>query len=224
MPRPTVNHAFFQRWSPEMAYVLGYVCADGCLIKNKRGSCYLELTSVDRELIDQVREALNATQKISERRRSASWQPAFTLQIGSKRIFQDLLRLGLRMRKSRRLTLPDVPKPLLGDFVRGYFDGDGNVTLAEFARTQRGGKRGRWLRVTFTSASQPFLDDLRRRLATTVGLRAGNMVQEEGFARLRYYQKADIDSLFKFMYSGPPKLYLTRKYEYYQAALKAMVR
>jgi len=58
------NKEFFKEWSKEMAYVLGYTFADGAVYTNKRGSCYLEFTSTDKELIYKVRDLLLSEHKI----------------------------------------------------------------------------------------------------------------------------------------------------------------
>ena len=42
---------FFDQWTPNMAYILGYFASDGTMYKNKKGSCYLAFTSSDLELI-----------------------------------------------------------------------------------------------------------------------------------------------------------------------------
>jgi hypothetical protein len=36
-----INHDFFKLWTPGMAYVLGFFSADGSMIKNKRGACFI---------------------------------------------------------------------------------------------------------------------------------------------------------------------------------------
>jgi len=38
----TKNENFFKKWTPEMAYVLGFFAADGSMVKNKRGACFIE--------------------------------------------------------------------------------------------------------------------------------------------------------------------------------------
>lgn len=43
------NEKFFERWTPDMAYVLGFFAADGTLTVGKRGNCYIELTSCDKK-------------------------------------------------------------------------------------------------------------------------------------------------------------------------------
>jgi hypothetical protein len=50
-----LNVDFFKKWSTEMAYVLGYFAADGCMFINPRGSKYVSFTSTDREILEKVK-------------------------------------------------------------------------------------------------------------------------------------------------------------------------
>ena len=63
------NEDFFKKWSSEMAYVLGFFCADGSMITNKRGSHYLEYYITDKDLIFKIKKALGSNHKISEKQR-----------------------------------------------------------------------------------------------------------------------------------------------------------
>lgn len=51
----TKNENFFKKWTTEMAYVLGFVAADGCLTETKRGTHFLDLQSIDKELIEKIK-------------------------------------------------------------------------------------------------------------------------------------------------------------------------
>src|SRR5690242_19170350 len=119
-----VNQRFFQTWSPEMAYVLGFFAADGNMIKNKRGGHFIGFYSNDEELLVSIRSALGSNHKIGVLNRLPPEHVAYQLQIGSKQFFSDLIGLGMTERKSLTLMLPQVPHNLFPHFVRGYFDGD----------------------------------------------------------------------------------------------------
>src|SRR3989344_1091934 len=123
----TLNQNFFKTWTPEMAYVLGFFAADGCMFTHSSGGKYIELTSCDRSILEKIRRLLNSDHKISSRKRSKDWSESYRIQIGSKEIWNDLLRLGMVSAKSLVLKFPEVPRTYLKDFVRGYFDGDGCV-------------------------------------------------------------------------------------------------
>ena len=41
------NADFFKKWSPDMAYILGYIAADGCVVSTRDGTSYiLNITSI----------------------------------------------------------------------------------------------------------------------------------------------------------------------------------
>src|SRR3989344_911718 len=126
MPVPkTLDQHFFKTWMPEMAYVLGYFAADGSMLKNSRGAHFIEFTSVDRILIEQVQNAAQSNHRVAVRTRRGNDQIAYRLQLGSKEWYSDLTKLGFVQNKSKTLCFPNVPQEFVGDFVRGSFDGDG---------------------------------------------------------------------------------------------------
>ena len=224
--RGLVNVDFFRRWTPDMAYVLGYFAADGCAVRNQRGSHYLRFDSVDRRHLETVRELLGSRHAISLKACSQpTWQPCYQLQIGSRRIFMDLERLGFGCRKERRMRLPAIPRAFLADFVRGYFDGDGCVSHGSYRRLRRP-SQAKVLLVRFTSASAKFLAALRRALADQAGLGSGSLVQYGTYACLSYGIQDSV-RLFRFMYGGPEgprQPYLDRKYVAYRTGVQSILQ
>ena len=220
----TLNHHFFKTWTPEMAYVLGYIAADGTITMGKRGNQYVEVQSIDKELPYAVKQALGARHAVTFRRRNQRWKTVYRLQIGSKELVRDLVSLGITPQKTHRLPFPFVPNEFLSDFVRGYFDGDGNVLFQRFKRTDRKRGFGKYMRVLFTSSSHGFLNGLFQSLAINPGLESGALVREESYSRLRYYRKGDVRKLFEFLYGNRPTFYLSREFKYFRNALIAMGR
>src|SRR5690242_9552827 len=123
----SVNKNFFKKWSSEMAYVLGFFAADGYITVNKRGGEFWSIDIVDKKLIEQIKEMIEAEHKISVRKRVHGVYTSYRLQIGSVEMCNDLRRLGFSERKTNNLALPHVPEKYFTSFVRGYFDGDGHV-------------------------------------------------------------------------------------------------
>ena len=123
----TKNENFFKKWSPEMAYVLGFFTADGNMIKNKRGGYYIEFTGCDLEILEKIKTLLKSSNKITGRRRTERSKVCYRIQIRSKNLFDDLLQLGMVPCKSNIIRLPHIPQLYFTDFLRGYFDGDGCV-------------------------------------------------------------------------------------------------
>lgn len=59
---------FFKKWSPEMAYVIGFFTADGCMIRNKRGAHFIEFQITDKDILIKIRKVLQSNHKISIRK------------------------------------------------------------------------------------------------------------------------------------------------------------
>jgi intein-encoded DNA endonuclease-like protein len=217
-----VEENFFNAWSSQMAYVLGYFCADGCMFINPRGSKYISFYSVDSELILKIKRLLKTKNKISIRNRDReNWNKLFSLQIGSKKAYSDLLKLGLMTSKAKRLSLPDIPDEYLRHFVRGYFDGDGCISYGYYKRKNRA-KSNFSLMVRFASASKDFLSNLSKRLSLAVGLKRGCVCRNSAGFHL-IYAKKDTMKLFNFMYNSVSgREFLRRKYNKFREAFKTM--
>ena len=157
----TKNENFFKKWSPEMAYILGFFAADGSMYKTKRGTHFIEFQITDKELLKQIRKLFDSNHKIAMRNRNKKWKLLYRLQIGSKAMFGDLIKLGMTPRKSKTIKFPDIPVHYLIHFVRGYFDGDGNVWSGLMHKTDRK-KPSRTLIAGFTCGSKKFLISLMK--------------------------------------------------------------
>jgi hypothetical protein len=56
-------------------------------------------------------------------------QDKVALYIINKKVSQDLYKWGCVNKKTFVLKFPDIPKDLQHHFIRGYFDGDGSLTI-----------------------------------------------------------------------------------------------
>jgi intein-encoded DNA endonuclease-like protein len=203
------HNNFFKEWTPAMAYVLGFFAADGCMSKNKRGGHFIEFQITDGDLLEKIRDAMGSQHVISLRPGKNNEQLRYRLQIGSKELFSDLLGLGMTPRKSLTLQMPPVPDEYLAYFVRGYFDGDGNVYANEY---QRSGRRtpSMTLLTGFTCGSKGFLEALHGRLHEGGIVSGGSIFRRSGYFRL-YYSVRDSCKLYRFMYNTESDLFLARK-------------
>ena len=112
-----------------MAYVLGFFAADGYMTINRRGAYFWNIQITDGQLLRQIKKLIQAEHKISIKRSKKKNKKMYRLQIGSKEMYNDLYNLGMRQNKTRSMVLPKIPDNYFSHFVRGYFDGDGNVWL-----------------------------------------------------------------------------------------------
>ena len=190
-----------------MAYVLGFLYADGNIIKTKRGTHFVALQIKDKEILYQIREVLESDHKISIKKKNTSI--TYRLQIGSKEYFDDLLIVGLSPGKTNRIRLPRVPKLFFGDFLRGYFDGDGGVWTG--LNHTKSNSPNEVIQVAFTSGSFEFLRDILDTLHKN-RVDGGSLykVKSGKYGRL-LFGSGDALKLYKIMYNKPHKLFLKRK-------------
>lgn len=190
-----------------MAYVLGFLFADGNVVRTSRGSYYIAFYSSDKELLLRMRSEMGSEHKISKR--NARSGNVYRIQIGSKKLFDDLFRLGLTPGKARRMKFPHIPSQFMRDFIRGYFDGDGNIWTGVTHRHRNKVTPG--LQVSFTSGSQSFLAGLLQQLRA-LGIRGGSLfvIKKKNASRLTLSVN-DALKLCSLMYNAPCKLYLVRK-------------
>ncbi|PIR85572.1 hypothetical protein COU14_03560 [Candidatus Kaiserbacteria bacterium CG10_big_fil_rev_8_21_14_0_10_44_10] len=202
-----VNQNFFKEWTSEMAYVLGFFAADGNMVKSARGGHYFAFYGADREILVKMQEVMESNHKLSKR--SSSTGSVYRFQVGSKLMYEDLLGLGFSGNKASRMTAPTVPHHLIGDFVRGYFDGDGNVWVGTI--NNKRATPTRVIQVSFTSGSRAFLIGLHL-LLRQVGIKGGCIYSSKSanFSRLQLSVN-DALKLAEIMYNDGPKLFLKRK-------------
>lgn len=194
-----------------MAYVLGFIYADGNVHRSARGN-YLVITSTDEHIILNIKLWMKSEHIVSKTIFTDNRKPRFAIRIGNKELYTDLLKLGVYPNKSLTVRMPEVPSFVLRDFVRGCFDGDGCISLYR----SKGITQDvilRQLRVIFTSGSELFLKDLleilKRNLCLTL---AREYVCRRSF-QLRF-NTPDSITLFKFMYTDTPnELFFQRKFE-----------
>ncbi len=119
----TLNHEYFENiHSPEQAYWLGFLTADGGIIKNaKTYALRLELAEQDAEQVRAFTEALGSDKSPWNRRGCVG------VSLDSWRLVASLERLGIGQRKSATVQPWDGPEDLMPHYWRGLFDGDGGM-------------------------------------------------------------------------------------------------
>jgi hypothetical protein len=144
--------AFFDEWTPDVAYVFGYAFADGHMPRNRP---QLVLYSKDESYLRRLAMAIGC-EHLKLHRFGSLGSGVHGLVLGAARLADRVLTMGYPPgNKSRTMTFPEVPRPLIRHFIRGYFDDDGSV-----ARHHRGQPR-----ICFYSASRVFLTELSDRIA-----------------------------------------------------------
>jgi len=212
---------FFQKWSNEMAYVLGFLYADGNIEDAMESSRtrYIKFSNTDKEIIEKIKSVLKAEHPIHFQLPHTSVDKnghlyrsskSFYLRIGSKRMFLDLIKLGLILNKSKVVEFPFVPVKYLGHFLRGYFDGDGTISI-EQGKDIRQKLIFKRAKTIFSSGSKVFLKGLSDILAGVLNVRKAKVYKGNGDFQTVYSTK-ESSEIFKFMYKDSYGLFLKRKF------------
>jgi len=215
-----VNERFFDTWSPKMAYILGYICADGSMERSHsiRG-WYIRIGSTEKDRVMAIKKAMRSQHKINVRQRPGHHKTYYLLRIGNKTLYTSLERYGIKPRKSLTIRCPQVPREYIGDFVRGYLDGDGCVHI-EKGIGLKGQKIIKRIAVIFTCGSKMFLEDLNGMLQE-IGLPKKEVYRNGRAYKLRYGSNNCVD-MFALLYGSniEPDLRMKRKYETFKKYFK----
>src|SRR5688572_24439563 len=143
-------------WTADMAYILGLMATDGCLVTDRR---HLALTSADVDLLDTFRTLIRKPH-LKIRRKVSTLGSACDVQFGDVGLWRFLEAAGLTPRKSLTLGAPLVPDEYFFDCARGLVDGDGSIENFVHAPTRRTYPDYRYERliVKFHSASRAHID------------------------------------------------------------------
>jgi intein-encoded DNA endonuclease-like protein len=128
----------------EKAYFLGIMYSDGSVFSNQ---FYLKLK--DEDVVVKFRNALKCSYPIKH---NEFPYYNYTLQISSKEMCNDLIKLGCVPNKTKIIKFPNIEPYLYKHFIRGFMDGDGCIRV--------GKTKGKCV-IDFTSASYTFLIQLQ---------------------------------------------------------------
>ncbi len=122
---------FDQIDTPDKAYWLGFIGADGCVTGNKYLRLQIKLARKDRQHLVLLHKALKARRPIRDHEEVSlgKLRQYSTLAVYSPRLAEALLRHGITRRKTRTLQPWDGPANLMPHYWRGMVDGDGSVTI-----------------------------------------------------------------------------------------------
>jgi len=127
------SHYFDVIDTPNKAYILGLLYADGC---NHYDSVRphiitLSLQESDKAILDKIKNELEyegPLRFIPLNNKNNNHKNQYALVINDPYMSDVLKELGLIKAKSLKLKFPEfLPEELIRHFCRGYFDGDGNI-------------------------------------------------------------------------------------------------
>ncbi len=205
-----VNHIFFKSWNSDMVYILGFTCADGCVYGRTLSWELSNKFESDKLLLERFNRELSSNYQIEERLHS------FRLRLNSVLLVDSLKEYGIVPNKTKTLTFPKVPDAFLKHFIRGFFDGDGWISL----RKEPGNKE---INVGFVNGSKAFIEVLVNHLTEKTSVRNFNLrtrkkTTKKGVESIYYsveFYSQNAYEIIRYLFDDltPNDLFLTRKYE-----------
>lgn len=122
---------YFNEWSVEMAYFLGFIAADGHITSydNKQNYIIINIVKDDEEVLERFKNSISYTGKIIYLNKK-NGQIQSCLRVCSNKLTEQLKSHSLNSKKTYSLNwLNHIPDQYINHFMRGYFDGDGCVHL-----------------------------------------------------------------------------------------------
>ena len=186
----------------EKAYWLGFLYADGYV--SYKGTISLGLQEKDKDHLEKLKKSIKAEQIELQYKKNTK---SYSLNLGSVKMANDLIKLGCTQAKSLILEFPtieQVPEHLVHHFMRGYFDGDGCIYVPE-------DKNHCYFSVLGT---HNFLDKYEEILLKNIHKDTWN----ENTESIHYGGKNQIQKIFNYLYKDAT-IYLDRKYEKFKSLL-----
>lgn len=187
--------SFFQDWSEEVAYAVGFFAADGSV--NIRGpeSVRIEFSQKERGIIDKLHAAIGYGNIVPRS------NGMFELYIQSVKTYEWLCTIfGADVcSKSNTLAWPAIPDEFTRHFVRGAFDGDGSLFLRD---------DGYWS-MSYTTGSPRFAYALAGEILYNTGIDVSIGENKIGVWHVRKTGQ-DVAKVVQWIYGGA-NIYLERK-------------
>lgn len=211
-----LNYDYFKTWSCSMAYILGFIYADGSLSKEKH-ELRIGLSARDSDFLLMIKNELGYTGKMvnyTVNVKNKDYDACY-ISIVSMDMYNDLCNIGLYPNKSLTIDMPIVPKLYEMDFIRGYFDGNGGIEVKRQIHKYKNSDTYQ-LRLRVHSGSELILTSI------------ANVLESNGLKPKPVYKESNDKQCYNICYStkesykiydlfyNKPCLYLPRKREVFE--------
>lgn len=208
------NKNFFKQENSNMAWLLGFLAADGNVSKNSN-RIRIELSSVDREILEKIKEIVQLENPIYEREDKRGFYFS-SLEWSCKEHKADLNKYNIVPNKTKILQPPiNLNKKYYIDYIRGYFDGDGTINLNK-------GKNSNSLRWGICGASKDILEWIVKFLYEEYDIPPVNIHKDTSCKNDFYsiiYSTNSAKKIYKILYTEN-SLFLKRKKDKFDYLLK----
>lgn len=211
------NKEYFDIQSPNMAWILGFLAADGYISK-KDNAISLGLSIVDKEILERIRKEIEIENPIHDFTSRQGFDYS-ELSWTCKEHKMALAKYHIVPKKTFILEPPfELDKKYWLDYVRGYFDGDGSVNFIEV----NGKKHYTALRWQVCSATPSILEFILDVLESYGISKVKIQKQKRNTCYLYYIQYSTnaTKEIYKILYSTPSTLFLARKKKHFEEIIQ----
>ncbi len=214
-----VNHGYFKHESPNMAWLLGFLAADGCITKDKN-EIIINLSRADREILEKIKAELEIEKEVKDYQNTDGFLCS-SLRWTSEEQKKDLAEYNIIPQKTFKLKPPyKLNKKYYIDYIRGYFDGNGSINLIKNSNNRGNGN----LRWQVAGAVKEVIDFIVTALEKEYNIPRveiysqmyQNSTQPVYYAQ---YSSTATRKIYNILYTKD-SLYLKRKKEHYEEILK----
>lgn len=192
------------KWSPNFAYAIGLLTADGCLSTDGR---YIELTSKDIEQLHNFQKCLGLEDIKIGTKKSGYGGLGYRVQFGDVLFYRFLESIGLHANKSHTIGTVDVPREYLSHFLRGHLDGDGYF----YSYWDPRWKSSFMFYIGFCSASKEHVDWIRLVINKILEITGHITKGKNPVCYQLKYAKIESTKLIRWVYKDAETMYLSRK-------------
>lgn len=190
--------------SSEKAYWLGWLISDGSItFQPDKNKFQLELTlkAEDEDILHLLEKDLGLVNKVYN---SGKCYKRFSL--GSKKMVQDLVNLGITQNKSFTVKVPLFNPEYNSAFIRGIFDGDGGFSVYRRSSGQK------CIELSFCGNEYVVSWVLNTLIKEIPKLKQNSITKESSIKRVRWSSQKDIVLIRDYIYNNHNNHCLKRKY------------
>ena len=200
--------------TPEAAYILGFYIADGCLNGNK---FVITLNEKDKEILEKIRDYMSPITKLIYKKETINKQgivshPMYSFAFACKEIVSCLEDLGLGKNKTylSKSIKNVVPKELMWDFIRGYWDGDGCISSSNVTKNVKETSYN-YINIGFTIISKdPDILNEMNEFFMEEGINTHVYPDNKGNYLVGTHSKSEVEKIYNKLYTSS-NLFMKRK-------------
>ncbi len=209
------NHYFKNIESPNQAYWLGFIYADGYIVCNDKNRNYelgIELKDSDIALLEDFNNELGGVHNITLKHSKKSFNGykydtnSCVIRIYSKQLISDLIKLNVKQNKTNLIDFP-ICDNYFFDFLRGFNDGDGCISI----------NKRNYIRLHFVNSNKLFLEYILTSIKTILGINGSIYKETDNKYQLIYFRQSDVKIILDKIYENSNCQLLKRKYEIYKS-------